>query len=167
MRRPTDVRPLPPQRREATASDARGWSNVLAEVPLFAGLGRRHLNKVAALGKIKRFHHGTTIVVAGEPGDTLYVLLDGEVSVRRSGLPTISRGMGSFFGELALLDGGVRSATVVASGPVVCLTITQSGFLKLLRAEPAMSVALLRELATRLRTAEATTREHQRSQAAD
>jgi CRP-like cAMP-binding protein len=152
------VRPLPPQRRKPFASDARGWSNVLAEVPLFAGLGRRHRNKVAALGKIRRFHHGTTIVVAGEPGNTLYVLLDGEVSVERPGLPRISREMGTFFGELALLDGGLRSATVVATGPVVCLTISQSAFLKLLHAEPAISVALLRELATRLRAVEAPAR---------
>jgi CRP-like cAMP-binding protein len=63
--------------------------------------------------------------------------------------------MGSFFGEMALLDGGPRSATVVAKGPVVSLTISRSGFQKLLRKEPAISAALLKELATRLRTAEA------------
>src|SRR5262249_61900792 len=121
------------QRREDTASDARGWSEVLADVPLFAGLSRRHRNKVAALGRIRRFHDGTPIVRAGEPGDTFFVLLDGEVSVRRRGLPELSLGIGSVFGELALLGGGTRSATVVAEGPdVVCLTITQSRFLKLL-----------------------------------
>jgi CRP/FNR family cyclic AMP-dependent transcriptional regulator len=67
--------------------------------------------------------------------------------------------MGSFFGEMAVLDGGPRSATVVASGPVVCLIISRSGFQKLLRKEPAISAALLRELATRLRAAEAVTQE--------
>jgi len=127
----------------------------LVEIPLFAGLGRRHLNKVAALGRIRRFKEGATIVEAGEPGDALYVVLDGEVSVRRRRLPAITRGIGSFFGELALLDGGPRSATVVARGSVVCLTISRSGFQKLLRKEPAMSAALLRELAIRLRAAEA------------
>jgi CRP-like cAMP-binding protein len=149
------VRPLPPQPREPIATDARSWANVLVEVPIFAGLSRRHLNKVAGLGRIRRFHHGATIVVAGEPGDTLYVLLDGEVSVNRPGLAPITRGIGSFFGEMALVDGGPRSATVVAEGPVVCLTITQSGFFKLLRKEPAIAAALLKELATRLRAAEA------------
>jgi CRP/FNR family transcriptional regulator, cyclic AMP receptor protein len=146
---------MPSQRSEAAASDARGWSNVLADVPLFAGLSRRHLNRVARLGKIRRFHEGATIVVAGEPGDTLYVLLDGEVSVQRPGLPTITRGMGSFFGDMALLDEGVRSATVAADGEVTCLTISRPGFLKLLRSEPAISAALLKELAARLRKAEA------------
>jgi CRP/FNR family transcriptional regulator, cyclic AMP receptor protein len=137
-------------------SDARGWSNVLAEVPLFAGLNRRHLNKVAALGKIRRFHDGAQIVRAGEPGDTLYVVLDGGVTVRRRGLNRLSLGLGSVFGEMALLDGDVRSATVVAEGPVVCLTITQPRFLRLLQNEPAISVALLRELAKRLRAIQST-----------
>src|SRR5262245_4509542 len=130
----------------------------LVEIPLFAGLGRRHLNKVAALARIRRLQKGATIVAAGEPGDALYVVLDGEVSVERRGLPAITRGAGSFFGEMALLDGGPRSATVVARGSVVCLTISRSGFQKLLRREPAMSAALLRELASRLRATEAGTR---------
>lgn len=147
-----------PARRAASALSARDWTNVLAEVPLFAGLGRHHLNKVAALSRIRRFHEGATIVAAGQPGDMLYVLLDGEVSVRRRSLPAISRGMGSFFGEMALLDGGPRSATVVAKGPVVCLTISRSGFQKLLRKEPGISAALLQELAARLRAADAATR---------
>lgn len=134
----------------------RTWRSYdLAEIPLFAGLGRRHLNKVAALGRIRRFREGATIVAAGEPGDALYVLLDGEVSVQRRRLPAITRGIGSFFGEMALLDGGPRSATVVAHGSAVCLTISRSGFQKLLRKEPTISAALLRELATRLRAAEA------------
>jgi CRP-like cAMP-binding protein len=152
---PTErVRPSPRHRREESA---RGWSDVLAEVPLFAGLSRRHRNKVAALAKIRRFHEGTPIVRAGEAGGTFFVLLDGKVSVRRRGLPDLSLGIGNFFGELSLLDGGTRSATVVAEDPdVVCLTITQSGFLKLLQTEPGIAVALLQELATRLRTVLAT-----------
>jgi CRP-like cAMP-binding protein len=125
-------------------------------VPIFAGLNRRHLNKVARTGTIKRFHDGTPIVRAGEPGDALYVVLDGEVSVRRRGLPTLSLGTGSFFGEIALLDGGGRSATVVANGSVGCLTITRPRFLKLLRAEPAIAIAILAEVASRLRAVQAT-----------
>jgi CRP-like cAMP-binding protein len=129
----------------------------LVDIPLFAGLGRRHLNKVAALGRIRRFQKGVTIVAAGESGDALYVVLEGEVSVQRRRLPAITRGIGSVFGEMALLDGGPRSATVVARGSVACLTISRSGFQKLLRKEPAMSAVLLKELATRLRAAEAGT----------
>ena len=134
------------------AGDASGWANVLAEVPLFAGLSRRHLRQIAGTGRIARFGNATTIVRAGEPGDTFYVILDGDVSVNRKGIPGISLGAGSYFGEMALLDGGARSASVMAAGPVTCLTIKRPRFLKLLRSEPAISVALLAELAGRLRT---------------
>jgi CRP-like cAMP-binding protein len=132
-------------------ADARGWSNVLATVPLFAGLGRRHLRKVASIGRLRRFQGLSTIVRAGEPGQALFVVLDGVVAVRRAGLSDLMLPMGSFFGEIALLDGAPRSATVVANGPVLCLTISQPQFLKLLRAEPTIAVAVLRELAGRLR----------------
>jgi CRP-like cAMP-binding protein len=124
----------------------------LAEVPLFAGLSSRRLKKVAAVATIRRFHDHTSIVRAGEPGDTLFVVLDGEVSVHRRTLPELSLGKGSFFGEMALLDGGTRSATVIANGPVTCLAITQSRFLKLLNKESGIAIALLQELASRLRT---------------
>ena len=135
--------------------NARGWANVLTGVPLFAELNRRHLNKVAALGRISRFYDGTAIMRAGDAGDALYVVLDGEVSVKRPGLPVLTLGMGSFFGEMALLDSVARSATVVAKGPVVCLAIGQSRFSKLLHSEPAIAVALLKEVAARLRRAQA------------
>ena len=131
-------------RAKESNTDARGWANMLSGVPLFAELNRRHLNKVAALGRIRRFHDGSPIVRAGAPGDALYIVLDGEVTVRRPGLPELSLGMGSFFGEMALLDNSVRSATVEAKGPVVCLTIGQARFTK-----------LLKEVAARLRAVQA------------
>ena len=142
---------------EVGHADARGWVNVLADVPLFAGLSRRHLNKVASTGSLKRFHDNTAIVRAGEMGTSLYVVLDGTVSVRRRGLPVLRLGMGSVFGEMALLDGHQRSATVMADEPVLCLTIEQSRFLRLLRSEPAIAIALLQELAARLRAVQSTT----------
>jgi CRP-like cAMP-binding protein len=142
--------------RPDAATDAREWANVLADVPLFANLNGRHLRKVAGQGRIRRVHEGASIVRAGEPGDVLYVVLDGEVSVRRRGLPAIPLGIGSFFGELALLNEAPRTATVVAVTPVVCLTIARARFLKLLHAEPAIAVAVLEEVARRLQAAQAT-----------
>jgi CRP-like cAMP-binding protein len=142
-------------RSDELETNAREWSNVLGAVPLFAELGRRHLHKVARTGRIKRFHDGTAIVTVGEPGDAMYVVLDGEVAVRRPGLAALSLGPGSFFGELAVLDSSGRSATVSAKGAVTCLTITQARFLKLLRAEPAIAVAVLQEVARRLRAVQA------------
>jgi CRP-like cAMP-binding protein len=140
-----------------TAHDPREWLNVLAEVPLFAALNGRHLRKVAGLGRIRRIHEGARVIRAGDAGDSLYVVLDGEVTVGRRGLPALTLGVGSFFGELALLDGGPRTANVVAKTPLVCLTIGRSPFLKLLRSEPAIAVAILEELAGRLRAVQSST----------
>jgi CRP-like cAMP-binding protein len=128
---------------------------VLGEVPLFAGLSRRHLNKVAGVGRLREFHHGSAIVRTGEPGDAMYVVVDGDVSVRRPGMPEVALGTGSFFGEMALLDSGPRTASVVAKGPVVCVMIEQSRFLKLLKSEPVIAVELLKEIASRLRAVQA------------
>jgi len=143
-------------RRRPDPDDASTWTNVLAEVPLFRDLGRRNLAKVARTGRIARFHDQTPIVRAGERGEALFVVLDGAVDVRRRGHPDVRLGAGSFFGEMALLDGGVRSASVVAAGPVTCLVIGQSRFHKLLRGEPAIAIALLKEVAARLRAVQAT-----------
>jgi CRP-like cAMP-binding protein len=140
---------------EHTAS-ARGWGYVLAGVPLFAGLNHRQLKRVAGAALVRRFHDKTAIVRAGDTADTLYVVLDGSVSVRRPGLPELTLGMGTVFGETALLDSGPRSATVIAEGPVTCLAMTQSRFLKMLRTEPAIALALLKELAGRLRAVQTT-----------
>lgn len=133
--------------------DARGWTNVLAEVPLFAGLGARQRRKVASLAQIRRFAAGAQLVRAGDPGDALHIVLDGEVSVLRRGRSSRGLGVGSIVGELALLDGGPRTASVVAQGDVVTLTVPASRFRKLLRAEPSIAIGIAEELARRLRAA--------------
>jgi len=139
----------PPAQRER-----QSWTNVLSTVPLFSGLSRRHIGKIAKAGRVVRFHDDTAIVHAGEPGDTFYVVLDGEVTVRKPRTRVLTVGVGGFFGELSLLDGGPRSATVLARGPVVCLAIRRAAFAKLLRAEPAIALGILTELAARLRATE-------------
>lgn len=135
-------------------SDPKDWVNVLADVPIFADLSGRHLRKVAGTGQIQKFHEGAQIIREGAPGDALYVLLDGRVEVQRRGLPALTLGIGSFFGEMALFDDSPRSATVVANAPVLCLVITRARLHKLLRSEPAIALGLLKELARRLRVAQ-------------
>jgi CRP-like cAMP-binding protein len=137
----------------AQTTDPKEWTNVLAEVPLFACLNTSHLRHVAGLAKIRRFHDGAALMRAGDPGDAMYVLLDGRATVRVPRGGAVGLEMGSFVGELALLDDGPRTATVVADGPVVALSIARTGFRKLLRAEPSIAVAIAEELARRLRTA--------------
>jgi CRP-like cAMP-binding protein len=130
------------------------WLDTLAEVPLFEGLPKRHLRRIAKLARIRRFAAGSVLVRTGDPGRSFYVLLDGEAKVSRPGGRARRLGVGDYFGEMALLDDAPRSADVVAVGEVLALTIDRPGFTKLLRAEPALSLTLLSTLAGRLRAAE-------------
>jgi CRP-like cAMP-binding protein len=138
-------------RRDALGRD---WLPVLAEVPLFAGLSRRHLKRIAGLASTRRYASGAPIVRAGDRGNAFYVLLDGGARVvPQAGRPARLRA-GDAFGEMALLDDAPRSADVVADGEVLALVIGRSAFAKLLRSEPRLAHALLRTLAARVRAAE-------------
>lgn len=139
---------------EARGSDAtRLWAAVLTEVPIFAHVSARHVRKIAALGTIARFEPGSTIVRIGQQGDAFYVVLDGKGSVvRRRGLPNAPIAAGGYFGEMALFDSAQRSATVVADTEMTCLRLSRTAFLKILRDEPSVSLALLRTLADRVRS---------------
>ena len=130
------------------------WVPVLEEVPLFAGLPRRHLRRIAALARLKRFTSGASIARAGTPGDAFYVILDGAVRVVPANGKATKLGQGDFFGEMALLDGAPRSADVSADGEVLTIVIGRAAFSKLLRREPQIPVALLRTVAARLRAAQ-------------
>src|SRR5262249_57602854 len=78
------------------------WIGVLATVPLFAGLSQRHLRRIAALARVRRFESGTVIVRAGRPGDAFYVILDGKARVASGRRRVTMLGAGDFFGEMAL-----------------------------------------------------------------
>jgi CRP/FNR family transcriptional regulator, cyclic AMP receptor protein len=134
---------------------SRAWVDVLMDVPLLADLSRRHLGKVAALGRIKRFPARTSIVTAGTNADAFYVLLDGKATVR-AGNRRIPLAAGDYFGEMALLDGGVRSASVVADSEVLVMAIPRRGFLKLLESEPKIAISIMGTLAHRVRSMQAT-----------
>jgi CRP-like cAMP-binding protein len=136
-------------------ADARLWGPVLQELPLFAGVSKRHVRKIAALATEARFPAGSRIVRQGGPGDAFFVILDGDAAVVRSrGLPSIALAPGDSFGEMALLDGGERSATVVAQSDVLCLRLGRTPFTKMLKQEPDIALALLQHLTRRLRAAE-------------
>jgi len=138
----------------AGRNSAHDWLGVLEEVPLFEGLTKRHLRRVAKLARIRRFAPGSALVRSGDAGKSFFILLDGNAKVMRSSGRARRLGMGDYFGEMALLDGAPRSADVVAEGEVLALTIDRSGFTKLLGTEPTLAQALLRTLAARLRAAE-------------
>jgi CRP-like cAMP-binding protein len=96
----------------------------------------------------------SSIVTVATRGDSAYVLLDGACEVVRGvGLHGVEIGAGSIIGEMALLDGAPRSATVVTRTEVNALRLGRSAFIALLRSEPGVSIALIAALAARLREA--------------
>jgi len=132
------------------------WAEVLVKLPLFAGVPARHVRKIAALGSAASFNAQSHIVSAGDPGDAFYVLLAGRAEVHRGrGRHKVEIGPGDYFGEMALLDGAPRSATVVAKSETICLMLARTKFEQVLKNEPAIAYALLRTLAARLRVLDA------------
>jgi CRP/FNR family transcriptional regulator len=143
--------------RHPSAPPALGKDRIplLAGIPLFEGLSRRHLGRLAKLAGEARFREGAMMVQAGRPGLAFHVILEGRARVVHGVLPTgrtiVRLGPGDYFGELALLDGGPRSASVVADTPVTTMRLPRGEFRRILRSEPDIALKLLQGLATRLR----------------
>jgi CRP-like cAMP-binding protein len=119
----------------------------LEQVPLFKGLSRRHLGRIASAGAVKRVPRLTRLTRQGEAGDTFYVLLEGTANVRRARGKPIVLQPGESFGELALLGDAPRAATVEAAEEAVVLELGRPAFQRMLREQPTVSIALLRNLA--------------------
>jgi CRP-like cAMP-binding protein len=137
--------PATPERRLG-----RDAADMLAEIPLFAGLSRRHLSRIAGVATTKRYASGGELVRVGGPADAFYVILDGRVRVEAPGR-AIELKAGEFFGEMALIDGEPRSATVVTLSEVYVMRISRTRFLKVLEAEPKITLAIMATLTRRLR----------------
>jgi CRP-like cAMP-binding protein len=133
-----------------------GWAKVLATFPLFSGVSRRQLRKLAREATFAEFAPGDIVVSNPESADSLYVILSG--SARVLGKPA-ARALrtGDYFGELALLENAPRSATIVASGELHVMRLPEQSFLRLAHAHPAISLTMLRNLSTQLRRLEAQT----------
>jgi len=112
---------------------------------------------VANLTEEVSYTPGRMIVRAGSPGVAFYVIVEGQAKVLRgtiaSARGTWRLGPGDFFGELALLDGRPRSASVVAESPLRTIRIERAPFRRLLKEQPAITLALLEGMATRMRGA--------------
>jgi CRP/FNR family cyclic AMP-dependent transcriptional regulator len=127
------------------------WVDVLRDIPLFAPLSKRHVKRIANLARPRRFATGSAIVRKGQRGETFFVILDGEATLSLPKGRNEKLGAGDFFGELALLDGGPRTATIIAKTPVLTMAIGRAPFLKLVRSDSALALGLLKATATRLR----------------
>jgi CRP/FNR family cyclic AMP-dependent transcriptional regulator len=123
----------------------------LSKIPLFSHLSSRQLRKLQRSTLERRYESDATIVREHDRTTTLYVLLEGSVKVVRKGRTISRREPGEYFGEIALIDGRPRAASVIAESPVRCLALQQEELRKLLMTDPDVSWALLQSLATRLR----------------
>jgi CRP/FNR family cyclic AMP-dependent transcriptional regulator len=131
----------------------------LRNVPIFADLDEKELQKIAKLGTRQKYKKGNIVVLEKESGASLFVIVSGKVKVVRTdeeGREVILSmfGPGEFFGEMALLDGLTRSASVVAISKSELFMIHRRDFLDSLHQFPAIAIALLAELAMRLRKAD-------------
>jgi CRP-like cAMP-binding protein len=135
-------------------TELRLREQAMARAPLFASLPGRDLRSLAEVTSVERYQAGSTVVKEGAPGTAFFVILEGRAEVV-IGSRTISRlGPGDFFGEISLLDGDPRSASVVPDSSLLCLKLGGSHFLQLLSDQPKLMLKLLREVARRLRAAE-------------
>ncbi len=127
--------------------------NRLEQVPLFSGCSQRDLQTIAR--SVEDIDHpaGTVVAREGEPGVGLFVIADGTADVTIGGKKKASLGPGDFFGEIALLDGGPRTATVTATTDVRLLGLTEWVFRGLMQEHPSIAVKTLQAMAGRLRRA--------------
>jgi CRP-like cAMP-binding protein len=115
----------------------------LGGVPLFGGLSKQDLRAVAALAELRQYADGVAVVRLGGHDGGMHVVLGGSGLVRPAAGPERSLEAGGYFGELALVDGAPRAATVVAVGHLTTALIGGAGFRRMLREEPLVAVGLL------------------------
>jgi CRP/FNR family cyclic AMP-dependent transcriptional regulator len=124
---------------------------MLAGVPIFAELTKKELGAIAAASKEVEHREGSVVAREGESGLGFFLILEGDADVSVGGEFIRKLGPGDFFGEISLLDGGPRSATVTTAGPTKMLGLTQWVFKRLVEQNPSLASKLLKVMAQRLR----------------
>jgi CRP/FNR family transcriptional regulator len=127
---------------------------LLGSVPLFEGLSKADVKHLVDISKVVFHDEGHTIIHEGDHGAGFQLILDGEARVVRGGRTAARLGPGEFFGEMALIDEGPRTATVIASTPMTTLGIASWNFRPLVKGRPEMAWKLLVFLTVRLRAAQ-------------
>jgi CRP/FNR family cyclic AMP-dependent transcriptional regulator len=125
--------------------------DLLASVDLFAELNRKELAMVRDMMKPQSFRAGQNVVTEGDSSARFYLITKGRASVVVGGKRLRSCAPGDHFGEIAVLDGGPRSATIVADTDLETLTIAPFAFRPLLRANATITYKLLLGMCARLR----------------
>jgi CRP/FNR family cyclic AMP-dependent transcriptional regulator len=134
-------------------------STLLKSVPLFAGLPNEQLRALASVVAHRSVPRASTIMAAGDPIDSLYIVITGRLKVmmgEADGKEVILSiiGPGEFFGEMGLIDDSPRSASVVSMEPCELLSVTKRDFKKCIAENVEMSMTVMRGLVRRLREAD-------------
>ncbi|TMK14233.1 MAG: cyclic nucleotide-binding domain-containing protein [Actinobacteria bacterium] len=123
---------------------------LLAEAPLFEGLAKTELRRIAKVSGARTFDPGDELVKEGVPGRIFYIVVEGRARNVRRGRTIGLAGPGDSFGEMAILTTAPRSASVVAETPMEVLTLSGADLRTILLDEPRIAVRLLDTLAQRL-----------------
>jgi CRP-like cAMP-binding protein len=129
-------------------------TQVLKEVGLFQGLSRNELREIADGAREELFSPNQDIVQEGQSGGPFFCITEGRADVLVDGKKMGDLGPGSYFGEMSLLEGGLRSATIRATTHVKALAITSWNFLAILESNWGITKKVLAELSRRVRDLE-------------
>jgi len=140
--------------RSTGPATTSGSIEVIERVPLFANMSPRDVEGIAALFKERRFAAGETITKEGAGGAAFFVIESGEATVSVGGRQRATLTSGDYFGEIALIDEGARSATITATSELVCHGLTYWEFRPLVQHNATIAWNLLQTLSKRLRTAQ-------------
>jgi CRP/FNR family cyclic AMP-dependent transcriptional regulator len=126
-------------------------TEVLRAIPLFRGMSDRSIEIIADIVRETSFPAGASLVREGEPGESFMIIREGTANVDQGGHTLRELGAGDFLGEIALIDGGPRTASVTAAQPITALVIDRAGFSRLMSEFPVIRLDLVSALTQRLR----------------
>jgi CRP-like cAMP-binding protein len=127
---------------------------LIKQVPLFNGLNKSELQGLASSMKERQFDEGDTVAAEGQTGIGFFIIDEGEATVSVHGQEIRTLKHGDYFGEVALIDDGARTATIVAKTPLKCYGITSWEFRPLVEDNAKLAWTMLQTVAKRLRDAE-------------
>jgi CRP/FNR family transcriptional regulator, cyclic AMP receptor protein len=126
-------------------------TEALRAIPLFNGMSDRSIEIIAEIVREASFPAGASLVTEGEPSESFMIIRDGRATVDQGDRTLRELGAGDFLGEIALIDGGPRTASVTATDPVTVLVIDRAGFQRLMSEFPVIRFDLVSALTQRLR----------------
>ena len=127
---------------------------LIRQVPLFSDLDKSEMQGLASSMKERTFDEGDTIASEGQSGIGFFIIDEGEAAVSVGGEDRATLGHGDYFGEIALIDDGARTATIKAKTPLKCYGITSWEFRPLVEGNAGLAWKMLQMMAKRLRDAE-------------